>query len=75
VVIACDLSGDRKRWKCINNFDIVPGHAGFSILNSLLLNVNMIPCDDLVSGPIVTCTYVNAALNASSKIDLKTISL
>src|SRR3989442_2435917 len=30
------------------NFDIAPGHAGFDIFNSLLVSLNMLPCDDLI---------------------------
>ena len=42
---------------------------GFDILNSLLLDVKMQSCDDLVSGANITYTYVNEALRASSRID------
>src|SRR4051812_7645335 len=51
------------------NFDIVPGHAGFDIFNSLLCSADMLACDELVSGALISPTYVNAALNASSKLD------
>lgn len=51
------------------NFDIIPGHAGFDILNSLLCNANMTSCDDLVNGAIFTPTYFNEALKACSRID------
>ena len=51
------------------NFDITPGHSGYSILDSLLSSANMSACDDLVSGSIITNTYVNEALGCSSRID------
>ena len=59
------------------NFDIVPNHTGFSILNSLLSSWNLEPCDNLVVGysdapsspKCITHTYVNEALNQSSRID------
>ena len=51
------------------NFDIIVGHPGYDILNSLLCTLNMSPCDDLVNNGVKTDTYVNEALHSSSRID------
>ena len=50
------------------NFDVITGHVGFDIFNSLLSSLHMVPCDDLILGPD-NHTYKNDALQASSRID------
>ena len=50
------------------NFDINDANAGYSPLKPLLLNYNIVHCDDLINGPIL-CTYDNTALDQSSRID------
>ena len=49
------------------NFDINDANAEYSLLKHLL-NYNIVHCDDLINGPI-QCTYNNAALGQSSRID------
>ena len=49
------------------NFDINDANAGHSLLKTLLLNYNIVCCDDLINGPI-QCTYDNTALGQSSLI-------
>ena len=50
------------------NFDVNDANADYSLLKPLLLNYNMVYCDDLINGHI-HCTYDNTALGQSSRID------
>ena len=50
------------------NFDINDANAGYLLLKPLLLNYNIVHCDDFINGPI-QCTYDNTALVQSFRID------
>ena len=50
------------------NFPANINNSGVSLMNSLLQNFGITPCDDLLTG-IQRFTYVNKALNSSSCID------
>ena len=50
------------------NFDINDAKSGYLLLKPLLLNYNIMHCEDLINGPI-QCTYDNTALGQSSRID------
>ena len=50
------------------NFDINDANAGYSLLKLLLLNYNIVHCNDLINGPI-QCTHDNTALGQLSRID------
>ena len=47
------------------NFDINDVNTGYSLLKLLLLNYNILHCNDLINGPI-QCTYDNTALDQPS---------
>ena len=47
------------------NFPVNINNSGFSLMNSLLQNFGITPCDELLTGT-QRFTYVNEALNSSS---------
>ena len=50
------------------NFDVDVNNAGYNILKSLLSDMDVSACDDLVQGTLYD-TYFNEALGSSSRID------
>ena len=50
------------------NFPVNINNSDFLLMNSLLQNFGITPCDDLLTGTL-RITYVNEALNGSFCID------